>query len=779
MKKMIDRVLEKADFIAGLLPFAALFGLAFFVANIEIKDLDIWLHLGLGKYIAHTGNIPTTDILSFSFNGNPWVNHEWLFQLILYKVYEFFGPAGLQGLQAGVVMATLFCLFVVGYSRKNQIVMAIFMILAFLIYQQRFTIRPDIFSLFFFAFYIMLLSIFIDRRWTVPVVFIIQVLWSNMHGFFFFGPLFIFLGMLSEIVKRRIPLPWEWNDVGRLTDDELSRLTQMFIVSVLACLVNPQFIHGAMYPIRVFFSLSGDSEIFFQHIQELAKPFAPVALTGGKRYIFYKLMIVLSGVTFIFNRRRIDVSALLLWTVFLVFSLKAVRNNSYFAFSAFLCAANNFSYISLQDIIPLRFTQTRFIHITQIFLKGLLLIWILNYAQLSIHRAYYDIDRYEVKSEFGGVDLDSVPRSGADFLIRNNLKGNFFNNFNSGAYLVGRVFPQIKVYIDGRTEVYGGEFFKRYLDIFKEGSGKLFEEEDQRLNFDGVFLSVLSHSVSPQLLKYLYHKPEWHLVYFGYDAVIFLKETPANQKVIDQYDIDLSAWHPSELDLYRLGVEFYKPFANYFRAYTLESMDFDQPAMEEAQYALKVFPTYSGVYRLIGKVLTKSHRFSEASDMFRKASMLDPFEVENRLNFALALFESKKYYEATKEYENILQHWPDNDKARFFLVKCRILQGDGSKVLPEIRTFLNEYPDVLADILDLALTFHLVGDQQSVQIILDWINNRFKDNPESFLQVGIFEKKRGDVVRALALWQKGLDLTEKDSQLYADFVKEIDALNGE
>ena len=40
-----------------------------------------------------------------------------------------------------------------------------------------------------------------------------------------------------------------------------------------------------------------------------------------------------------------------------------------------------------------------------------------------------------------------------DFLVANKVKGNFFNDFNSGAYLVGRCSPNIKVFIDGRTEV--------------------------------------------------------------------------------------------------------------------------------------------------------------------------------------------------------------------------------------------------------------------------------------------------------------------------------------
>ena len=101
---------KKISDIVGLLPIGAIFGLVVYMANIEIKDLDIWLHLAMGKYIWQNFYVPTVDVLSNSIAGAPWNNHEWLFQVIVYKIYEFWGPDGLIKMQVGIVIVTMLLL---------------------------------------------------------------------------------------------------------------------------------------------------------------------------------------------------------------------------------------------------------------------------------------------------------------------------------------------------------------------------------------------------------------------------------------------------------------------------------------------------------------------------------------------------------------------------------------------------------------------------------------------------------------------------------------------
>src|SRR5262249_19606730 len=149
---------------------------------------------------------------------------------------------------------------------------ALFLLLVLFIYQTRFTIRPDIYSLLFFVSFVWILSWFINRRWSIWALVAIQVLWTNMHGFFFFGPLLVIVAIISEFLKRRAPLPWEWNKMGRLSDDEYLRLKKLLPLLILACCINPLTFKGAWYPLQVLFGLGGGSKVFFAHITELQKP---------------------------------------------------------------------------------------------------------------------------------------------------------------------------------------------------------------------------------------------------------------------------------------------------------------------------------------------------------------------------------------------------------------------------------------------------------------------------------------------------------------------------
>ncbi|MEA3227139.1 MAG: hypothetical protein U9Q07_14415, partial [Planctomycetota bacterium] len=87
------------DRVVGLLPFAGIFALLVVSANIEIKDLDLWLHIAMGRFITIHRYIPKVDMLSCSIAGTPWVNHEWLFQVIVYNIFHAWGAQGLITMQ--------------------------------------------------------------------------------------------------------------------------------------------------------------------------------------------------------------------------------------------------------------------------------------------------------------------------------------------------------------------------------------------------------------------------------------------------------------------------------------------------------------------------------------------------------------------------------------------------------------------------------------------------------------------------------------------------------
>ncbi|MEI6437751.1 MAG: tetratricopeptide repeat protein [Candidatus Omnitrophota bacterium] len=608
---------KKLNWAFGLIALGILFGVILFASTIEIKDLDLWLHIRMGQFIVQHGYVPPVDVLSASFFGKPWINHEWLFQVVVHLVHQGFGFDGLIYMQAGIVLVTFLMALLLVYNRDLQLIIIPFLFLVLQIYQTRFTIRPDIFSLFFFMSYITILSSYLNRPWSVWVLFFMQIIWTNMHGYSLWGVIFVLIGLAAETLKRRAPLPYEWNTIGRLTDDEFRRLRLIALALVAAMFFNPMGVEGALYPLRTLIGISGDSKIFFDSITELQRSLSWQTLFDVDEQLPFKSIILFSFISFIFNRRRLDISALMLWLVFLFFSLGAIRNMAYFAFAAFLVTGYNLAEVRFAAIVPIRFSNERFFHLTGAMITVLLVVHLLDFGNGLSARGYYDFDAYKKKSEFLGVSQRNFPGKAVQFLIDNHIKGHFFNDFNSGAYLIGRVYPDIMVYMDGRTELRGPAFFKEYQKVWNNGDEKTFDEVVSRYHLTGAFINTSTYSAPVKLLKTLAGKTQWKPVYFDYDGIILLKDVPENKAWIARLGIDLAQWKPRELDLLELGPAKVVPYRNIRRARTLYDMGFLAPAAAEAEAALKVLPSYEEAFMILGDVAEKNGETQKAFEYYR------------------------------------------------------------------------------------------------------------------------------------------------------------------
>ena len=676
---MSERFWKNLSTTLGWLSVGMLFALITFSSSLEIKDLDLWLHLRMGYWISHHGFVPNYDVLSCTIAGKPWVNHEWLFQVLVYQVQKAYGFDGLISMQSLVVALTFLVLMFLGYSRERQGLTVATLLMVLLVYQSRFTIRPDIFSLLFFVLYIYILALHINKRWAVWALVILQVLWSNMHGFFFFGPLLAGIGILSEFIKRRLPLPYEWNTVGRLSDAEYSSLKKILPLVLLASCVNPLTFKGAWYPLSVFFRLAGDNKIFFEHIVELQKPITLDNIFTDT-YLYYKVLIFISGLSFVFNRRKIDVSSLLVWVIFLGFSLAAIRNLIYFAVAAYMVFMVNVISISWENLVPLRFSSFKFKHLTGIVVKIMLMIWMLNFGLQMSSNGYFDFDTYKRKSEFFGVSKRVYPYKAVDFLRREQIKGNFFNDFNSGAYLVGRVYPNIKVFIDGRTEEYGAKFFEEYQKIWKDGDAKVFADFEKKDNITGAFLNNAHQEIPKNVLKMFHSFKNWSIVYLDDDAVIFLKQTPYNKPFIDRLSVDLKKWKPKPMDLLKLGTKRIDPFPFTSRAYILEILGADEAALRESKEALRVAPDFAPAYNMLGKIYNKRKDYKKAFEYYRVGAMYGG-DLQARLGLAQAYENLKDYDGAISQYQRVLDSSSKDVQGYFGLARAYAEAGEDKKAL--------------------------------------------------------------------------------------------------
>lgn len=109
---------------------------------------------------------------------------------------------------------------------------------------------------------------------------------------------------------------------------------------------------------------------------------------------------------------------------------------------------------------------------------------------------------------------ENYPQAAVNWILENKPAGRMLNTYNWGGYLIWRLYPMYQVYIDGRADVYGPDFFARYADLYLAEKGwKTMLDE---LNYGFILIDPGS-----RLAEELSQLPEWKTVYMDNLSVIY------------------------------------------------------------------------------------------------------------------------------------------------------------------------------------------------------------------------------------------------------------------
>jgi tetratricopeptide (TPR) repeat protein len=475
----------------------------------------------------------------------------------------------------------------------------------------------------------------------------------------------VFIIILSELVKRHVKLPWGWNQVYRIDDKKMGRLYALLGLLLLASFLNPYGIKGVIYPFTVIGQIAGKGNIIFQYVMELSRPFNRSNIFDLSHLIFYKLLIIASSLSFIFNRRRINIFDLTLWGFFLAISLAARRNISYFALIAGFVIINNIALAregrtasSPEQKRSAWLTALRYLFIALIF------FYTVKEARMFNNLVAGSRGTYALRSSLDGLAQARYPQKAVDFLLKHKFPKYMFNDFNSGSYLIGNAFPERQVFIDGRTELYGPEFFMDYVAA-GQGDKETIERLIKRYDIKGFFLTISANDLQDGLLHILLYNPKWKLVYLDESAAIFLWDIPENSALIEKFRIDLKKWSPTAPDVLSAGsTAVYYPYANIYRARFFHRHGFHEaaakeavtvlgmmPGNAEAQYLIsECYPENAEKYAQRGNDYLNAGNADEAIDDYNKAIELSPDIPDAYNNRAVAYFEKHEY---NKSWEDV------------------------------------------------------------------------------------------------------------------------------
>jgi len=682
-----SKMLDGIEYFLGLIAFVSLFIFIHLNMSIELQDPDIWLHIKTGEYIVAHQTVPHTDIFSSTVHGKEWIDHSWLVQVIFYLAFHYAGPDNLILLSSSAVLiAFLFLFFSIYKQRRNLTFAVVILAITILASRLRFNIRPENFSIMFFSIFLFLLTRCARTKW-VFLLPVIQLLWVNCHGFFIVGIVLVGLFLIAEKLKRMDALPWEWSKIDILDNASYKNLLLAFLLSCLALFLNPYGYKGVIYPFSVTFNSIGKLSIFYKYIIELL----PTWQMDYKLISSYYILIAISASLFLLNFKKINLAHLFAWLVFLGISLRVNRNIIFFNFVAFLTTTNNLTQGSgFKKIGLIKKPLSKLIYFIKFALLAIIIFWFSKSSNFLLNNKHYIFEQDRYKSGLFGIAAKEYPVNAVNFLLKNELPGNIFNRFNYGSYLINRMYPKKRVFIDGRTELYGEEFFKDYQKI-----GNLDEDTINNLFAKYDINTVLICGTVQDIgyfAAYFFNNPGWALVYFEGESLIFIRDITRNKKLIEKFRIDLKKWQVLEADIDKIGMKRVFPELYIRRSWMFYFLGLDEQAISEASQALRILPSASDAYNIIGRIYIKHKSYGKAFEALRLARIYDPGSQETFISLGDYYTGTGKIDLAIESYKNLISSNPRYAEGYYLLSQLYYRTGDMKSAIKLMRMAIKITP---------------------------------------------------------------------------------------
>jgi hypothetical protein len=409
------------------------------------SDGDMARHIRLGEAILDQGALPRSDFFSHTMAARPFIAFEWGSELVYALAYRAAGLAGVAVL-AGLVLALTYALVARFLIRRGgDPLLAYFVsMMAAVLSAAHWLARPHLFTMLAVVLLLDLLER-PGRRLLWPY-FALFVVWTNLHGGFFYGCVTIAIYAAGELLEARL-------STGEERAEWLARARHhaaAFAVALVTSLVNPNGWRNLVHVTGFF------GNEFLRQTQEFMSP--DFHTINGKIFLLVLLAVM---ATVALTRRRPTLPVLLTLLANVAFSLISQRNIELFALIALPLVA--LTYDAEWRELPILGRAK------EVFQRehagsysgvaaavgGLILI-VLAFAGGTVAGMEVIPARFDPKV----FPVEAVAKARAE-----HLDGKMFNNFIWGGYLL-HAWPEQRVFIDGGTDHYGDKLFDEYVQVW-------------------------------------------------------------------------------------------------------------------------------------------------------------------------------------------------------------------------------------------------------------------------------------------------------------------------
>jgi len=588
-----------------------------------VGDPDSGWHLATGRYHFQHHAVPSTDVLSYTSPGAPFLYPPFA-GAILYVIFQSLGYAGLTWfcVLTGTLLACYLLWRVVPTANLAAVA---FLALAVPSLAYRLTPRADLFTTLFFAIFLAELWRFhrghSTRLWLLPIV---MLFWVNLHPGFIAG-----LGLLAAYILIEVLL-LPFGDLRAGAQMRLAKSWPWLAATALVWLLNPWGV-GAIRSALQLAGVTGSSQGAPRFIGELSA--APISwhivlqaldLRDPDSSFWWLLAAAIAALLLALRRR--ELGAALLLGLSMAAALQRLRYQGLFSIVVIVIGSTLFAEVFARFAArvpvaessvapspsPSRWAAaSSWAAVALIAILGALTA--LRIADLASNR-YYVVAAST--SNFGPGESWSFPERAAAFIEREKLPGNIFQPYNLGGFTALRLGPGYLDYIDGRG-VSDAVATEEQALLSQSPDSALWQQVAEHRNINVILLSLARYGGlgSFDLSSYC-GATAWRPIYLDEVSLVLIRRTEQNKPWLDRLELNCQTTQLSPSPQ-ATRIESYNFLAN--SGAVLYALSRDAEAEAAWRQALQLEPEDPNVHLFLAQLYQQQQRPADAEREYRAA----------------------------------------------------------------------------------------------------------------------------------------------------------------
>jgi len=477
--------------------FVAILALGLFaMAARSVTDPDVWWHLRTGQLILQTHAVFHTDPYSFTRFGQPWVDHEWLSQVLIFGLYRAAGWGGLI-VGFGAVIAAAFLIVFLRCPGRPYVAGVITLLGAFAS-APSWGVRPQMLTLLLASVLLLILERSYEHPkllWWTPAL---MLLWVNLHAGYALGIVLMALFLVGDALD----VAFGFAALDSKDGPPLTARFRVLALAIVACIavvpLNPYGTAMYAYPLETLRSRAMQSYIGEWLSPDFHQP----------RYLPTLAMILATIALPALSPRRLRPREVLLLCVTTFAALRSVRHIAIYTLIASpILSAMVLTWLQVHwrrpEAKPSRMTPAK-TFFNALLLTGFFVFVVVRVRHVSQHQAE--------------AEAKELPTAAVSFIASHRPPAPMLNHYNWGGYFIWKLYPEYRVYIDGRADLYGDAFMDDLATTF------YLRGDSWRSPLEKWGIRTVVLPPDAPLVTALRALPDWETMYADNQAVVLTRK---------------------------------------------------------------------------------------------------------------------------------------------------------------------------------------------------------------------------------------------------------------